>query len=81
MTKLSINVFVRFRKEVAMTKYNSEHLDIHPMGCTWDPVDPHLCFDETSCGCYISPCEYFDMDEKDCKVDTSDSCPLIATSS
>lgn len=51
-----------------------EHLDIHPFGCRWDPVDPHACFDNTSCGCYVDPCDYFGVEAEDCAVDTSELC-------
>jgi hypothetical protein len=48
--------------------------DADPFDCRWDPVDPHSCFDDTSCGCYISPCAYFGHTDPDCEVDTSDVC-------
>lgn len=51
-----------------------EHLDINPFGCRWDPIDPHLCFDDNSCGCYMSPCDYFNVEDEDCDWDTSDLC-------
>lgn len=50
------------------------NLDIDPFGCHWDPVDPHSCFDDTSCGCYVSPCDYFGIEAPDCGLDTSDLC-------
>jgi len=50
------------------------NLNINPLGCRWDPIDPHSCFDDTSCGCYVSPCEYFDLDSPDCELDTSELC-------
>ena len=51
--------------------------NIDPFGCRWDPVDPHRCFDDTSCGCYISPCAYFGIDDPDCDLDTSDQCCVL----
>ncbi len=56
------------------------NLDINPYGCRWDPIDPHSCFDDSSCGCYISPCEEFSSKEQDCDWDTSDvCCTLVET--
>jgi hypothetical protein len=49
-------------------------LDINPFGCPWDPVDPHSCFDDTSCGCYVSPCDYFGVEAPDCELYTSELC-------
>ena len=48
--------------------------DIDPFDCRWDPVDPHSCFDDRSCGCYVSPCDYFGSAAPDCEVDTSELC-------
>ena len=55
-------------------------LDINPYGCRWDPVNPHGCFDDTSCGCYMSPCDYFKVQDANCELDTSDlCCTLVET--
>jgi hypothetical protein len=51
-----------------------QDLNINPFDCRWDPIDPHSCFDDTSCGCYVSPCDYFGIETPDCELDTSDLC-------
>jgi len=57
-----------------------QELNTNPFGCRWDPVDPHSCFDDASCGCYFSPCEYFGIDTPDCELDTSElCCTLVKT--
>lgn len=50
------------------------NLNINPFACRWDPVDPHSCFDDTSCGCYISPCDFFGINAPDCEMDSSNVC-------
>jgi hypothetical protein len=56
------------------------HLNINPPGCRWDPIDAHLCFDADSCGCYMSPCDYFEVEDADCAWDTSElCCTLVET--
>ena len=49
-------------------------LDINPFDCRWDEDDPHNCFDDTSCGCYLSPCDFFDIKDPNCGIDTSELC-------
>jgi hypothetical protein len=40
----------------------------------------HGCFDDASCGCYLSPCDYFKVPDADCELDTSDiCCTLVKT--
>lgn len=57
-----------------------EYLKINPFDCRWDPDDPHACFDEISCGCYMSPCDYFDIKDDDCVADNGDwCCTLVET--
>ena len=52
----------------------SDDSNLNLDGCRWDPIDPHSCFDETSCGCYVSPCDYFNIQDVDCGWDTSELC-------
>jgi len=61
-------------KEIEMAIQIPEHLDIEPVGCHWDPDDPFACFDDTSCGCYMNPCDYFGIEAKDCAMDTCEPC-------
>ncbi|KJS29300.1 MAG: hypothetical protein VR64_20930 [Desulfatitalea sp. BRH_c12] len=51
------------------------------LGCRWDPDDPHLCFDERSCGCYMDPCDYFKVPSAECAAETSEEicCSVIDT--
>ena len=39
------------------------------LGCVWDADDPSACFDETSCGCYTDPCDYFGLSREECCID------------
>lgn len=50
------------------------------IGCRWDPVQPDLCFDENSCGCYMDPCQYFGIEGEDCSPAGEEiCCSLIET--
>ena len=34
--------------------------------CRWNPDDPRLCFEADDCGCFMDPCEYFDLPPEQC---------------
>ena len=36
------------------------------INCRWDPDNPESCFDEDACGCYIDPCDFFEVGAGDC---------------
>ena len=53
------------------------NMEINPFGCKWDPEDPRLCFDADACGCYLDPCDYFDMEDQDCPQEANNMCCTI----
>ena len=36
------------------------------VSCRWDPDNPASCFDDESCGCYMDPCDFFEVSDEDC---------------
>jgi hypothetical protein len=60
---------------------NSVKATKETLGCRWDPDDPRLCFDDRSCGCYMDPCDYFEVRNAECAAEANEEicCAVINT--